>query len=320
MTLLLILILSVISLALRITIVSAETAATLYKKLKGSEKKDAVTFVSGVTVSGLRLIRGVINTIRNSLIAGGIIAVLIIVCFFFIVGISVVSFVSLYSTIDENGNLAMNTELVLSGGTMGLTGKDTTSSSSSEDSEDEKSEDLDFKKYSLSDTELKHMANLCYQEQGSVAGAAAEASLMCNLWEEYSGSRYTGLYDYVRNCGWFYRSAYYMDNGTSSDEIVAVVHNVINGGLRVLPKYVDEHDYFGDISHADNDGVPISVRDRSAYKKDVTHIYNTMGSDYYFYSFPAPNSDPFGYKSKEAKQQYGDKCYTLEQCKSGNMK
>ena len=42
-----------------------------------------------------------------------------------------------------------------------------------------------FKKYSLTDDELQQVANLAKQEQGSVEGAKAEASLMCNLLETH---------------------------------------------------------------------------------------------------------------------------------------
>lgn len=41
----------------------------------------------------------------------------------------------------------------------------------------------DFKRYNLTETQLKKIARLCVQEQGSVEGAKAEASLMANLLE-----------------------------------------------------------------------------------------------------------------------------------------
>ena len=39
------------------------------------------------------------------------------------------------------------------------------------------------KKYNLTETQIKKLARLCVQEQGSVAGVKAEASLMANLLE-----------------------------------------------------------------------------------------------------------------------------------------
>ena len=38
-----------------------------------------------------------------------------------------------------------------------------------------------FKKYKLTQVQLQGLANLCVQEQGSLDGARAEASLMANL-------------------------------------------------------------------------------------------------------------------------------------------
>ena len=150
-------------------------------------------------------------------------------------------------------------------------------------------------KYSLTAIQLKKLARLCDQEQGSVAGCAAEASLMANLYELVGYKKYKSLYEYVRNGGWFYRAAHYMDNGSYTASQLAAVKDVLVNGNRTVPLYVDEHDCFSDIKSATNNGKFITVTDRSAYKQNVTIIKNRYGSTYTFWSFPAPGSDPFGY-------------------------
>ena len=153
--------------------------------------------------------------------------------------------------------------------------------------------------YSLSEEQLRGLARLCQQEQGTVAGAKAEASLMMNLFER-NGSRYgsgaSGLYNYVQNSGWFSRASYWMSQtGSLNPSILEACRSVFTGGQRTLPKYIDEHDCFSDISSATNNGVAINIYDRSAYKQDVTKIRNRYGSSYTFYCFPDSSADPFGY-------------------------
>lgn len=153
------------------------------------------------------------------------------------------------------------------------------------------------RKYNLTGDQLLQIARLCYQEQGSVAGAAAEASLMANLYEARE-AKYKSLYDYVRNSGWFSRSAYWMDHGSAPDAVVQAVRKVLIDGQRTLPEYIDEHDCFSDIQSATNNGREIKKTDRSAYIPDVTRIRNRFGSSYTFFTFPDKKSDPFGYTKK----------------------
>lgn len=174
-----------------------------------------------------------------------------------------------------------------------------------------------FTKYELTDSQLRGIASLCQQEQGSAQGAAAEASLMANHLElrHNKAKNYpitgTGLYNYVRNSGWFAKAAYHMDNqGKLRTDVLNAVRHVLVDGKRTLPGYVDEHDCFSDISSATNDGRAISVKDRSAYVKNKTIMKNRYGSKYTFYCFPTSKSDPFGYTSETRRQKCGDFCYT----------
>ena len=153
------------------------------------------------------------------------------------------------------------------------------------------------KKYKLTETQLKKLARLCVQEQGSVMGVKAEASLMANLLETSDsrknkyGTDGAGLVNWVRNGGWFYRAAHFMDNGTAGSKYIEAVRDVLVNGNRTLPQYVDEHDCFSDIKSISTG----EIRDRSAYLKDVTVVRNKMGSTWTFFCFPASGSDPFGY-------------------------
>ena len=123
-------------------------------------------------------------------------------------------------------------------------------------------------KYSLTALQLKKITRLCDQEQGSVAGCAAEASLMANLYELVGKKKYKSLYDYVRNGGWFYRAPYYMDNGSATQKEIDAVMDVLKNGNRTEPLFVDEHDCFGDLLYIIVNGKKITdsaqIRNRSA--------------------------------------------------------
>ena len=170
-------------------------------------------------------------------------------------------------------------------------------------------------KYDLTETQLIHLARVCKAEQGSVAGAAAEATLMANLFES-KGKNYgtggDGLYNYVRTGRWFAHAADHMDNGSYTPEILAAVKDVLVNGNRVMPSNVVEHDCWfcnngkycnngnkGDICKIIVGGKTLTsaadIKNRSNYIKDDTVIYNVYGSIYKFYMFPSERADPFGY-------------------------
>lgn len=166
-----------------------------------------------------------------------------------------------------------------------------------------------FTKYTLTDDQLLKIARLCNQEQGTVTGAKAEASLMANQLETSAsrrkkyGTGADGLYNWVRNGGWFAKAAHWMDNGSVSDAILAGVKDVLVNGNRTLPLYVDEHDCFSDIKSISTG----SVKDRNAYVQGKTVVKNKYGSTWTFWSFPDSTSDPFGYTAAAYKVATGEK-------------
>ena len=173
---------------------------------------------------------------------------------------------------------------------------------------DQETEKSSFTKYPLTDSQLKKIARLCQQEQGTVAGAKAEASLMANQLETNAsrrkkyGTGADGLYNWVRNGGWFAKAAHWMDNGSVTDAILAGVKDVLVNGNRTLPLYVDEHDCFSDIQSISTG----SVKDRKAYVQGKTVVKNKYGSTWTFWCFPDSTSDPFGYTAAAYKAANGE--------------
>ncbi|MDO5157101.1 MAG: RICIN domain-containing protein [Eubacteriales bacterium] len=180
-----------------------------------------------------------------------------------------------------------------------------------------------FNCYSLSEAELRNIAALCQKEQSTAKGAAAEASLMANIYE-LSGSRRT-FYDFVENCGWW-SPAKEMDTLPASSQVISAVENVLRNGKRILPGYINEHDYLKeDIASVTNNGVSFDKTDRTQYIPYVTQIHQATIHEvnekkfgfstpitYTFYCFPTDISDPFGYTSETIRQQKGEAYYDYE--------
>lgn len=173
----------------------------------------------------------------------------------------------------------------------------------------------EFPKYDLTEEQLKGIASQAYHEQGTPKGAAAEASLMANRFELYGssyGSGADGLYNYVRESGWFAHSKKNMDSYDAPEAVVEAVRDVLVNGKRTLPGYIDEHDLVNDLTSVTTDGKAINKSDRDAYEANKTIIKNKYGSTYTFYSFPDTNSDPFGYTSEDNRTEIGDFHYDFD--------
>lgn len=194
-----------------------------------------------------------------------------------------------------------------------------------------------FQKYELTEFQLIEIANLCGREQGhsNPAGAAAEASLMANLYEErgskfaamYPNSNADALYYYVRQPqdqgGWWHDAAKFMSERKSTPEVIEAVRDVLVNGNRTLPKYVNSHDCFncgkklcpsgkvGDICEVKTNGVTYTTKEdvanRDNYIPHKTKVQNVYGSSYKtFYSFPSSAGDPFSYKDAKLREKYGE--------------
>ena len=172
--------------------------------------------------------------------------------------------------------------------------------------------------YRLSDTTvynktvrecLGFFAVLGRAEQGSLDGAAAELSLLLNLFER----RHPGRHDvtiqevarWATECGWFAHADRHWDKAPEP-EYVAVAQSVL-GGNRVLPSGIVEHDCMEDLAYIETDGVRYSPYQRDKYVSGVTVCYQApvhehkgrkfgfrKPSHWVFFGFPAERSDPFG--------------------------
>ncbi len=195
-----------------------------------------------------------------------------------------------------------------------------------------------FIKYQLTDHELTGLTAVAFSEQGTPQGAAAEASLMANLFElKFKGecegvTGGTGLYNFVGHTEgseyyWFYKGyeyinsghlAEYAGGGPVTEEMKAVVKSVLVDGKRILPGYIDEHDsWSGKDYKAIQNGADIT-NSRELYVQFHTHIDNDHGSSYTFWGWADPNhntSDPFGYTSEENRVRIGEFHYDFN---SGN--
>lgn len=275
----------------------------------GKATRVAKPFVKLAMKSTLKLIRFIVVVLRNAFVAleGAFLVIDIVI--FVVILVASAGYIALFCKTDENGNLIINDELVL----------ESYNSNGTSSNDGESSTETIFEKYNLSNDEIEKLARLCYKEQASEAGAAAEASLMCNLFESSRGNGYDSVYDYVRNSGWFANASKHMDTGTCPDNIVTIVANVIKKGIRTLPGYIDEHDCLSDITSATNNNGAITVSDKSKYKKHETQITNRYGANYTFYCFPDDISDPFGYTSEDVRKDKGETFYSLEEAKAGKL-
>ena len=168
-----------------------------------------------------------------------------------------------------------------------------------------------FPKYNLNDSQIKGIANILQKEQPGPEGMQAEASLMANL-TDMNGDHLATPENLVKKAtgGWFAHGKSRFNNpGNPSETAINAVKSVLVNGRRTIPRYVNEHDMFGDLTSVSNNGSPINKKDRSAYKPHVTKIKNRYGSSGTFHSFPNSQSDPFYYTSEEMRKKWGENHY-----------
>ena len=171
-------------------------------------------------------------------------------------------------------------------------------------------------KYNLTDTQLRHLAIICYREQrDSDAGVRACASQMCNYYEAFQKKNFRNVYECVFGSGWYWNretnERWLENHPTVPQNVIEAVDDVIRKAKRTLPEYVVEYDRLKDVVSIINDGRTYTmerdaeyVLNRRNYHKDKTKIRNQNadpGEYYTFYCFPdGPDgvADAFGYISK----------------------
>lgn len=175
-------------------------------------------------------------------------------------------------------------------------------------------------RYKLSDYQLRHLAIICYREQGSNdAGVRACASHMCNYFERHQRKNFKDVYECTFASGWYWskarNEAWVAAHPDVPTSVIDAVRDVIVNGNRNIPEYVDEYDCLADIAMIINDGKSYTrekdkayIMNRANYIKDKTIIQNVYAEGvhdrYTFYCFPdgiGGSCDAFGYISKPAE-------------------
>lgn len=189
--------------------------------------------------------------------------------------------------------------------------------------------DYGFKSYpNITDDEIYFLAQVMIKENSETDRSKAfEASIFCNLYEK----RQRGGYDAGKSNpaqaikdgslkGWFapvLNGTYTSAHPTQRD--LDIVKAVVQRGCRVIPSYICEHDYIGDLEYIDTNGVHTDPSDRSSYVKDVSICVQSSSSfsspsSWIFYEFPGSNSDPFGYYAADKEDPSAImQFYTMDQ-------
>lgn len=177
-------------------------------------------------------------------------------------------------------------------------------------------------KYNLTDVQIRHLAIICYREQGSNdAGVRACASHMCNYYEKWQKKNYPSVYECTFGSGWYWsrarNEAWIAANPKVPAGVIAAVRDVIVNGHRNIPEYVDEYDCLSDIAMIINDGKSYTREKDKAYilnranyipnKTIIQSIYaEGSGDRYTFCCFPDGvdgKCDAFGYISKNIPEK-----------------
>ena len=177
----------------------------------------------------------------------------------------------------------------------------------------------DFPKYQLNDSQIKGLANIIDHEQPGPEGKYAEASIMANLTDIGGDSNATTPNLINKAKTWFaHGDSRFSNPGSPTSTAINAVKDVIVGGKRTLPRYVNEHDCFSDLTSVTNDGKAITKTNRSAYKQHVTKIKNRYGASGTFWGFPNSQSDPFYYTSDANRKKWGENCYSVSGASSSS--
>ena len=182
---------------------------------------------------------------------------------------------------------------------------------------------INGRSYTRSDTTVyPKTADECYSffavlgraEQGSLEGAAAELSLLLNLFERHhpdaNDVSLQEVAKWATECGWFAHASRRWEK-PGAPEYIAVAKSVM-GGNRVLPPNIVEHDCREDLAYIETNGVKYSPYENDKYVSGVTVCYQApvhehngrnfgfrRPTHWVFYSFPAAKSDPFGFLCDE---------------------
>lgn len=183
-----------------------------------------------------------------------------------------------------------------------------------------------FPKYALSDEQKHYIAQIVAREQGSKKGYYAEASLIANLTDFRGDENATPAKMIAKvNSGWFgpvNNGKVQMGKTCDNAEALQAVEDVIIQGRRTLPRYINEHDYIGDITQVEN----CEKDNRASWQPNVSKWFAGKSGKVWitFYEWPdgvEGNGDPFGYdaEGEKFKTTYGDFRYTVDGASQGSQ-
>lgn len=160
-------------------------------------------------------------------------------------------------------------------------------------------------RYDLTEEQLEEIAAICQRvASDDLSEAAAEASLLANRYELYSGlSEGSGsdLVSYLESDGyWGEDVASYAASYSASEDVVYVVKDVLMNGYRALPLYVDERDLYSDVQipghlTSDEEDGSISFSSPVSLVEDQTDVIGSKNRTYRFYRFIGDDQVVFGY-------------------------
>ena len=154
-------------------------------------------------------------------------------------------------------------------------------------------------KYNLTQSQKEKLAAMVYHEGGyNYVGMKAVASHMANLYEEYKfydKSIKESLYDFIKDNKWYAegtRKEVYDGSSSYMRQALQAVEEVIIGGKRILPLYIDEFDWFP------NDIVSANVadmRNKSLYVQGKTiYVNKYSNTEMVFWCFNLNSSGTSG--------------------------
>lgn len=171
---------------------------------------------------------------------------------------------------------------------------------------------MGFPIYYLTMDQIKGIANIIYHEQSTTIGRCAEASQIANRVDMKGDEHatYTNIEKLFKS-GWYADGWNRYKKGTSNKECITIVKKVFCCGYRTLPRYIDEHDYMGDLKTVKNGRTSV-IKTPEKWIPHETVITNKMGGKYTFYDFPGgykTGVDPFGYTSNKLRKELGETHY-----------
>lgn len=165
-----------------------------------------------------------------------------------------------------------------------------------------------FPTYKLEDSDLMKLAKIFSSMHSSVIGVKSLASMYANILETDSSYKikYNNDYmDFVLHSGIIPNVSQLVNTGYFSSNYSEGLKEVLCSGDRVLPLFVNKHDYKSNVvSVKTNNATVTDKSDKKYYIQDATVIKNNYEVSYFFWTFLDNSMDPFGYTDMNLRRQW----------------